>query len=66
MTLAATIGRNRAWTAVLVVLALLILLFIAGNAHLLFVALNSRPVCIDHVKMGEAQTDDFTAAQSDC
>lgn len=43
-------------------------LFVAANAHLLYVAMTSQPDCVEHVRGG--QTNDrstgFSAAKSSC
>lgn len=43
-----------------------LVLFLLGNAHLLYVALDSEPACIGHVKVGQQQAGAFAAAQSSC
>jgi hypothetical protein len=54
------------WIAVIVVLSLGLVLFLAGNAHLLVVSLTSQPACMEHVKVGQNAVDGFAAAQSAC
>ena len=40
--------------------------FLAANAHLLYVALQSQPDCVAHEKAGEAVAGQFSAAKSSC
>jgi hypothetical protein len=48
-------------------IALMILgVFLAANAHLLYVALQSQPDCVAHEKSGEAVVGQFSAAKSSC
>jgi hypothetical protein len=44
------------------------LLFVAANAHLLYVAMTSQPDCVDHVRGGQAneRSTGFSAAKSSC
>ena len=41
-------------------------IFLAANAHLLYVALESQPGCVAHEKSGEAVAGQFSAAKSSC
>lgn len=41
-------------------------IFLAANAHLLYVALQSQPDCVAHAKAGEAMAGQFSAAKSSC
>jgi hypothetical protein len=67
MTAATDVRRSRAKTLVMLVLLATALLFLAANAHLLYVALDSEPACVDHVKVGASGTEgSFTAAESAC
>lgn len=43
-----------------------ILLFVAANAHLLAVAFESQPECVDHTRLGEAADGRYSAAKSWC
>lgn len=45
-----------------------VLLLIAANAHLLYVAMTSQPDCVDHVRGGQANDPrtGFSAAKSSC
>ncbi len=71
-------GRTPAW--VLLLLALVGALFLAANAHLIYVATLSQPACVDHLRQGQvqgqvqgqlqgqgiAERGRFAAAQSSC
>jgi hypothetical protein len=63
-------GRTPAW--VLLLLALVAALFLAANAHLIYVATLSQPACVDHLRQGQVQVQGiaergrFAAAQSSC
>lgn len=61
-------GRRRGtrlW--VLVGVAAALLLVVGANAHLLYVALEAPPECVDHIKMpDEARPGEFRAAKSAC
>lgn len=45
-----------------------LVLFVAANAHLLYVAVTSQPDCVDHVRHGGAndRNTSFSAAKSSC
>jgi len=43
-----------------------ILLFVGANAHLIYVAFDSQPECVPHVKENTGETGKFTAANSAC
>jgi len=44
-----------------------LLLFVGANAHLLYVALEAQPECVDHIKMpDEARPGQLSAANSAC
>ena len=51
-----------------VLLAVAAAVFIAANAHLIYVATMSQPACLAHLKQGEgdATRGRFSAAQSSC
>ena len=54
-------------TAIALVVAGLVVLVLAANAHLLYVAVTSQPDCVAHLKQGDArQSDAFRAAKSAC
>ena len=43
------------------------LLFLAlANAHFLYVAVSSETACIDHVRLGDSEQGQFSAAESSC
>lgn len=42
------------------------LLVIGANAHLVYVATQSQPDCVDHVRSGGAAPGQFAAARSAC
>ena len=41
-------------------------IFVAANAHLLYVALQSQPDCVAHVKPGVGAPGQLSAAKSAC
>jgi hypothetical protein len=41
-------------------------IFLAANAHLLYVALQSQPDCVAHVKPGDSVPGQLSAAKSAC
>ncbi len=41
-------------------------IFLAANAHLLYVAIQSQPDCIAHAKAGQGAPGQFSAAKSSC
>ncbi len=45
-----------------------VVLFVAANAHLLYVAMTSQPECVDHVRGNQAsdRSASFSAAKSSC
>ncbi len=45
-----------------------VLLLVAANTHLVYVAVASAPDCVDHVKIGDnmAAAGTFRAARSSC
>lgn len=53
------------WLPWLLVLALL-LIFTGANAHLLYVAFESQPGCVMHLKSAGEGTDAYRAAKSAC
>jgi len=56
--------RTRLTVGLLVLIGLVVL--VAANAHLLYVAVTSQPDCVDHVRPGEAGSGVFGAAKSAC
>lgn len=59
-------GRvTRLWATAGVAAA--VLLFVGANAHLLYVALEARAECVDHIKMpDETRPGQYRAAKSAC
>ena len=59
-------GRARLWLCLLIASGLL--LVVAANAHLVYVASISRPACVAHLRQGEGSNEFglFSAAQSAC
>lgn len=57
--------RRRLAIGALIVLTVMGI-FLAANAHLLYVALQSQPDCVAHGKPGEATPGQFSAAKSSC
>lgn len=48
--------------------ALVLLLVLGANVHLIYVAVRSQPACVAHLRQGGSgrDRDDFSAAQSAC
>jgi hypothetical protein len=69
MTAALQAGRRRrtSRTAIGLIVASLVLLLLAANAHLVYVAVTSQPDCVAHLKQGDAgPSGTFRAAKSAC
>lgn len=49
-----------------VIVGLGLLLVLLANTHLVYVALTSQPECVEHLKVADATTGSFRAAQSAC
>jgi hypothetical protein len=64
MTTPAKSSRRTAWLAWLLVPAGL-LLFAGANAHLVYVAFQSQPGCVEHLK-SEGDGEGYRAAKSAC
>ena len=64
MTRRARDSRNRAWLAWVLIPAGL-LLVAAANAHLVYVAVQSHPDCVEHVKAA-GEGNGYRAARSAC
>ncbi len=62
------IGRLRMKPAIGLLIAFGLILLVAANAHLLYVAVTSQPECVAHVRRGEgnARNNSFSAATSSC
>ncbi|OCK57863.1 hypothetical protein [Bradyrhizobium sp. LMTR 3] len=60
--------RARAMIRLWVLLAAAAAVFVAANAHLIYVATVSQPACVAHLKQGEgdAARGQFSAARSAC
>lgn len=60
--------RNRSKSAILVfsLIAAACALFVGANAHLLFVAYDSDPGCVAHLKVAGTGPGQFKAAKSSC
>ena len=56
---------NRTRSLVWVIVPTAILLFVAANIHLVFVAINSQPDCVSHLK-DAGEDGQFRAAKSAC
>jgi len=52
--------------AIGLVVAGLLLILAAANAHLVYVSMTSQPGCVDHVRQGDQQRGMFQAAKSAC
>ena len=59
-----TRSRTRRTVGLLIVTGLIV--GVAANAHLLYVAVTSQPDCVDHVRLGEGGSGVFGAAKSAC
>jgi flagellar basal body-associated protein FliL len=61
-------GRTGMKPKIALLIALGVAIFIAANAHLLYVAMTSQPDCVAHVRRGEEAKDNnsFSAAASSC
>ena len=59
----------RSWRPILIGAAIIVTvmgIFLAANAHLLYVALQSQPDCVAHEKTGHSTPGQFSAAKSSC
>jgi hypothetical protein len=66
MTAGSVTTRAR-WTLVAWLLAAAVLLVVAGaNAHLVYVAVESQPECVAHLKKAGSEPGAFRAATSAC
>ena len=68
LTMADQQPRARPMISLWVLLAVAAAVFIAANAHLIYVATMSQPACLTHLKQGEGDATRglFSAAQSSC
>jgi hypothetical protein len=44
----------------------IVAILIVANAHLVYVAFNSQPDCVSHLKLPDGSADHFRAAKSGC
>lgn len=60
----AEMTRTMVWIGI----ALVLLLVLGANAHLVYVAVRSQPSCVAHIRQGENTSgrETFRAAQSAC
>lgn len=65
-----TAKTDASWTkqkaAIWIAAGLGIALLFAANAHLVYVAMTSQPECIAHVRQGEGNGNNLSAAKSAC
>jgi hypothetical protein len=60
-------SRSSGWRPLWIVLSALgVLLVIAANVHLVYVAIRSQPACVDHVKSLDVSNEMFRAAKPSC
>ena len=60
-------NASRAWSRTTwAIVTAGVLLFLGANAHLLYVALDSRSACVPHLKEPSGEAGQFRAAQSGC
>jgi len=62
----AGVSQGKGWFRPLWFLAIAVVIVLAGNAHLLYVAFASQPACVAHLKAKSAEPGTFRAAKSDC
>lgn len=55
-------GRRLAW----LIVPAAIIVFIGANAHLIYVAFQSHPGCVPHLKEAGVAPGQFRSATSDC
>ena len=58
------IARPKRWIFLVVALGLSVV--ILANIHLVYVAFQSRPDCVDHLKVKSQQNGTYRAADSAC
>ncbi|MBB3236874.1 hypothetical protein [Phyllobacterium endophyticum] len=58
------IARPKRWIFLVVALGLSVV--ILANIHLVYVAFQSRPDCVDHLKVKSRQNGTYRAANSAC
>ena len=59
------LGRRGRWTLALIATGILAV-FVAANAHLVYVSLASQPACVPHQKASDDSGATFRAAKSAC
>jgi hypothetical protein len=65
--MAASPGGSKAKSIVCLSIGLGLIVLVAANAHLLYVAVSSQPDCVAHLQHGEGNgTNSFSAATSSC
>ncbi|MBR0823602.1 hypothetical protein JQ627_37390 [Bradyrhizobium liaoningense] len=65
--MAASPDRWKAKSIVWLSICLGLIVLVAANAHLLYVAVSSQPDCVAHLQHGEGNgTNSFSAATSSC
>jgi hypothetical protein len=60
--------RGRRMISLWILLAVAAAVFIAANAHMIYVAIMSQPACLTHLKQGDGDATRglFSAAESSC
>jgi len=53
-------------TVIWLAVGLGLLVLVAANGHLVYVAMTSQPDCVDHVRHGDGKQSRFSAAKSAC
>ena len=67
MTSAAESRWPRRWTLLGWLIGLgIVAVLLAANAHLIYVAFASQPICISHLKVPDGSSVHFRAAKSGC
>jgi hypothetical protein len=68
MSRASAMPASRRKAALWLLVGLGLLLLVAANGHLVYVAITSQPDCVAHVRHGEGSgtQDRFSAARSSC
>ena len=60
------VSKGNGWFRPLWFLAIAVVVVLAANAHLLYVAFASQPECVAHLKAKSGEPGTFRAAKSDC
>lgn len=61
-----TATRSRSRWLVWSLVAAGLLLFVLANAHLIYVAFQSQPACVGHLKERASESGQYRAAKSEC